>query len=100
MPIHGDGGQAPHEARHPVYGPDSMHDEDEAKRRQARASWPVRVHRLDDDEGLDDTTPEQRVGMMWELAVQAWALAGLPMPDYDRAHMPVRVLRRGCEDVS
>ncbi len=45
----------------------------------------------------DDTTPEQRIGMMWELAVQAWTLAGLPIPDYDRAHTPVRMLRRGEE---
>ena len=74
-----------------------MHDDDEAARRQARASWPVSVHRLGEDARPDDTTPEQRLGMMWELAVQAWALAGLPMPTYDRAHMPVRVLRRGEE---
>ena len=72
-----------------------MHDADEQSRRVARANWPVAVRRLGDEEPCDDTTPEQRLGMMWELAVQAWAMAGIPIPDYDRAHMPVRVLRRG-----
>lgn len=71
-----------------------MVDDFEA-RRLARAQWPVRaVHRDADDTTLDDTTPEQRIGMMWELAVQAWKLAGLPIPDYDRAHTPVRKLLR------
>jgi hypothetical protein len=27
--------------------------------------------------------------MMWPLAAEAWALAGLPLPDYDRASVPV-----------
>lgn len=62
-------------------------------RAAARAHWPIRVRQLgDDDEGiLQDTTPEQR--MMWELAVQAWAVAGIPIPDYERHEMPVRITR-------
>ena len=32
--------------------------------------------------------------MMWELACQGWLLAGRAMPDYDRASMPGRVIRR------
>lgn len=35
--------------------------------------------------------------MLRELEVQARALAGLPTPTYDRAQMPVRMLRRGEE---
>jgi hypothetical protein len=27
------------------------------------------------------------------LSVQAWAIAGLPMPDYERANAPTRLLR-------
>jgi len=36
--------------------------------------------------------------MMWELAVRAYGMAGIPIPDYDRAHTPIRVVRRGDED--
>lgn len=31
--------------------------------------------------------------MMWELVVQSWAIAGRPIPDYERAEAPVRILR-------
>ncbi len=31
--------------------------------------------------------------MMWELAVQAWALSGRPMPTYERGNAP-GVVRR------
>lgn len=73
-----------------------MQDDAETRRR-ARANWPVTVHRLGDEPPPAPTTAEQRLAMMWELAVQAWALAGRPIPDYDRAHTPMRVLRRGDE---
>ncbi|MBM4059701.1 MAG: hypothetical protein FJ265_01190 [Planctomycetes bacterium] len=67
-----------------------------AARAAARAEWPVRVFRLGEEppEGLD-TTPEQRIEMMWEMAVQAYGMAGIPIPDYDRAHTPIRLVRRG-----
>jgi hypothetical protein len=72
-----------------------MHDDAEA-RRAARANWPIRIGRLGDEAvGAAGLTPEQRIGMMWELVVQAWAVAGKPIPDYDRAHTPVRRIRRG-----
>lgn len=32
--------------------------------------------------------------MMWELSLQAWKLAGLPIPDYSREDMPVRMIHR------
>ncbi len=35
------------------------------------------------------TTVTERLAMMWPLAIQAWELAGLPMPQYGRAEMPV-----------
>lgn len=64
-------------------------------RAAARADWPIRVRQLGDDDEtiLHDTTPEQRIGMMWELVVQAWAVAGIPIPDYERHEMPVRITR-------
>ncbi len=76
-----------------------MHD-DEAARCAARKDWPVTVHRLGDEPPIDATTPEQRLAMMWELAVQAWAVAGIPIPDYERKDMPVRVLRFWEDDGS
>lgn len=72
--------------------------DDEQARREARRHWPITVHALDSEPPLDATTPLQRVGMMWELAVQAYAIAGIAIPDYDRAHAPVRVLRRAEAD--
>ena len=46
------------------------------------------------DEDLSaGTTAEQRLGMMWELAVAAWQLSGMRMPDYQRGETPVRVVR-------
>jgi hypothetical protein len=68
----------------------------EDARRRRRSSWPVRVSRLDEDhDDVAGTTPEQRLTMMWELATQAWAMAGRALPDYDRAHTPVSVRLRG-----
>lgn len=69
--------------------------DDVGARRLARSHWPITVSRLGNDEPTADrTTPEQRIGMMWELVVQAWAVAGLEIPDYDRAHTPICVRRR------
>lgn len=59
-----------------------------------RARWPVRAVRRSDESIDADTTPEQRLAMMWELAVQAWTISGVPLPDYDRAHTPVSIRRR------
>lgn len=33
-----------------------------------------------------------RLAATWELTLQAWAVAGRPLPDYDRAHMPIRMV--------
>lgn len=67
-------------------------------RRALRRSWPVRVYRLGHEPGDDltaSTTPEERLAMMWPLALDAWATAGRPLPTYTRDEMPVRVLRPG-----
>jgi hypothetical protein len=76
-----------------------MQHDDAAARAMKRADWPSRVVRRGDEppDGLH-TTPEERVEMMWELAVRAYGIAGIPIPDYDRAHTPIRVVRRGDED--
>lgn len=76
-----------------------MPDDVEAKHTD-RSRWPIRVSRLRDDASdVLETTPEQRLAMMWELVTQAWAIAGRAIPDYDRAHTPVRkVHRRDLEE--
>ncbi len=32
--------------------------------------------------------------MMWTLACDAWAVAGRPIPDYERRNAPIRIVRR------
>jgi hypothetical protein len=64
----------------------------------SRRSWPVRKYRLGAEPSEDlsgSTTAEERIEMMWPLAVEAWTLAGRPLPDYARDQAPVRRVRRG-----
>jgi hypothetical protein len=63
-----------------------------------RSAWPVRAYRLGSEPGDDlsgSTTPEERLAMMWPLALEAWELAGRPLPKYERGETPVglRLLR-------
>ena len=71
-------------------------DETAAHRRgEARAS-PIRVFRLGEEPGDDlsgRTTPEERIAMMWPLAVDAWTSAGRRLPQYSRDRMPGRIIR-------
>jgi hypothetical protein len=60
-----------------------------------RSSWPVRVFSLGDAPGPDlssDTTPEERLAMVWELTLEAWSLLGSPIPEWNRSEGPVRVV--------
>jgi hypothetical protein len=57
-----------------------------------RKTWPVRLYRLGEEPGDDQTglnSPEERLAMMWDLAVDAWSLSGRPIPDYSRHETPV-----------
>lgn len=70
---------------------------DEAARAAGRSSLPVRVFRLGEEPGDDlsgVTTADERLAMMWPLTVEAWRIAGLPIPEYPREETPVRVTRR------
>ena len=72
-------------------------DED-ARARRARRLKRLRIERFDladmpDDSLWSSTTVEERLGMMWPLAVRAWRLSGRELPSYTRAEMPGRVLR-------
>ena len=59
---------------------------------EARRAWPVRVYRLGEEPGDDQShlsTATERLAMMWDLARDAWALSGQPLPDYPRHETPV-----------
>ena len=59
-----------------------------------RSRWPVRKFALGSEPGDDisaDTTAEERLAMVWPLTLEAWRLAGLPLPTYARHETPVRV---------
>ena len=59
-----------------------------------RRHWPVQVHRLGEEPDEDltaTTTAEERLDMMWTLAMDAWSHTGQPLPRYARADLPIRV---------
>jgi hypothetical protein len=61
-----------------------------------RREWPVRRFVLGREPGDDlrgATTAEERLEMMWPLALEAWGLTGRPLPSYDRSAAPVRCLQ-------
>jgi hypothetical protein len=65
-----------------------------------RRHWPVRRFTLGAEPGDDlsaKTTPEQRLEMMWALAVDAWSLASAALPHYTRRETPVRVVRPAAD---
>lgn len=67
------------------------------KRAAARATWPGRVVSLQELQAEEDlsanTSVDERLGMMRELAEAAWALSGKPLPSYPRSQMPGRIIR-------
>ena len=65
-------------------------------RRRARSDWPVRKFRLGEEPPDDFSayTVEERLAMTWRMTLDAWASAGLPLPQYSRNEMPVRVMYR------
>jgi hypothetical protein len=67
----------------------------DSSRLAERRRWPVRRFALGSQPGSDlssETTTEQRLQMMWPLALEAWALTGASLPDYARREAPVRVV--------
>jgi hypothetical protein len=68
----------------------------EQDRKHRRGSWPIEVRELAEPDRRDlsaTTTAEERLAMMWPLALEAWRMAGRPIPDYDRSEIPARVVR-------
>jgi hypothetical protein len=40
-----------------------------------------------------NATPGERVAMVWQITLDAWASSGRPLPEYTRAEIPGRVIR-------
>ena len=71
------------------------------ERATRRSEWVVRRYALGHEPGADlsaFTTAEERLEMMWPLALDAWKLTGRPLPDYVRSTMPVKRRRLGDRD--
>lgn len=66
-------------------------------RRRERQRYPVRKTTLaqqEEDPDLRNTTPVERLGMMWQLTLDAWAFTGEPVAESRLPRHIVRVLRR------
>jgi hypothetical protein len=58
----------------------------------------VRVRRLPDQEeerDLNQTTPSERLSMMWQLALDAWAFMGGSLAESRLPRHVVRIVQRG-----
>ena len=67
------------------------------RRRENPQTWPVRRFALGDEpivDPLEATSIDERLALMWPLAVQMWTLAGRPMPAYERSDIPGVLIRR------
>lgn len=53
-----------------------------------------RQDELSDKDDLESTTPAQRIEMMWQLTLDAWAFKGEPVAELRLPRHIVRVLRR------
>lgn len=74
----------------------------EDERRDRRASWPVRRFRLGDEPNEDlssTTTAEERIAMMWPLALDAFSVNASGSDRSPRPLWPVRVRRLGEPEI-
>ena len=66
-------------------------------RAHARSSWSGSLHRLREEAEpnlLALTTASERVAMVHRLTQDAWAMRGLPIPDYARSEAPGILVRK------
>lgn len=69
----------------------SLQDPAAIRRREARRKWSVVKRQLTAaSEPEASVAPEIAIAAMWQLALDAWAMTGRPLPDYARADTPVR----------
>ena len=62
----------------------------------------IRVTKLSEqgqEKDLRETTAEERIGMMWQLALDAWAFKGEPVAESRLPRHVVRVVRGKDDDV-
>lgn len=62
-----------------------------------RESWTVRISKLSEQGKEDDLkalTSGERIEMMWQLALDAWAMKGEPVVEQRLPRHVVRVVRR------
>jgi hypothetical protein len=80
-----------------VIGFESMQSEDDMRKRAAaRAAWPGKKVRLEQEEegaDLSSLTPGERIALVWRLTQDAWAFKGEPLPTYRRQETPCRLVR-------
>lgn len=67
-------------------------DDARAERARRRRAWPGRVGVR--QEPAQCLTAKERVASMHQLALDAMALRGEPLPTYERSTMPGRVITR------
>ena len=54
----------------------------------------VNLHDQNSESDLAGMTPADRIGMMWQLALDAWAFMGEPVAEPGLQRHIVRILRR------
>jgi hypothetical protein len=72
--------------------------ESASERAERRSAWPVRRYVLGQEPGNNLsawTTAEERIEMMWPLALEAWSFSGRPLPRYARTEAPLRCVPLG-----
>jgi hypothetical protein len=67
------------------------------KRARARGSWPVVRADLSSqpEADLSSLSMSERLALVWQLTLDAWAMTGREIPAYERSQMPGTVVRRG-----
>lgn len=73
--------------------------EQRATRARDRAHWPGAVRMLKDlpEVELVEGEPGELMAMVTALTLQAWAMRGESLPDYERQTMPGRMIRGGSD---
>jgi hypothetical protein len=69
-----------------------------AQRRLNAERWPVRSYLIAEEpirDPFDTSTVDERISAMWLLAREAWSVAGMPIPNYERSAAPGRLVRQG-----
>jgi hypothetical protein len=79
-------------------------DDDSFERRAAqRSGWLIRRYALGSEPSADphdSTTMNARLDMMWQLALDAWAFTGRPIPSYERSQAPGAITRKAHAESS